>query len=133
MTKQRLNILVVEDDPGNRELLTTILEQEGHTVTCCKNGLEAIHWCFGKHDRLDVVLMDILMPIMDGIEAARLLKANPGTARLPIVCVSAKSSFSDPKSLARAGFDRVLTKPFKRQELIQAVEDAIRVKPEPGR
>lgn len=115
-----LNILVVDDEPTNREVAEVILVGEGHAVTCAENGQEALDLV--ERQRFDLVLMDILMPVMSGLEAIQRLRANAETRQLPIMCVSAKASGSNEKQGFEAGCDYYLKKPYKRKELLEALQ-----------
>lgn len=125
MPKRPLRVLVVEDEPANREIAQVILELEGHDVTCVTNGKEAIDLCIDEGSRFDLIVMDILMPVMTGIEATRRLKAHPDWQGVPIVCVSAKASGSDEQMGRAAGCDLYLTKPYDRKGMLKAVDDAM--------
>jgi CheY-like chemotaxis protein len=86
-------ILVVDDTPDNVQLLRLEMEDEGYEVICAMNGLDALE-CAAR-DEIDVILMDWMMPVMDGITALRELKSNPLLAAIPVVMVSAKFSETD--------------------------------------
>ena len=115
---RNLRVLVVEDEPANREVAEVILESEGHVVTTCENGAEAIDLCIKQGVHFDVILMDILMPVMDGLEATRQLKADPRTKDTPIICVSARASGSDRQQGLSAGCDYYMLKPYRRKDLL---------------
>jgi CheY-like chemotaxis protein len=120
-----LRILVVDDEPANREVAGVILSKLGHEVVLLENGAEALERCIEQGERFDLILMDILMPVLDGLEATRRLRAHNPTKDLPIVCVSARASGSDKEAGMAAGCDYYLTKPYRRQDLIQALIDTI--------
>lgn len=120
-----LHILVVEDEPSNREIAEVILTSHGHTVTCAENGQEALDLCIDQGKHFDAVLMDILMPVLDGLEATRRLRANPKTQDLVIICVSAKASGTDQGAGFEAGCDAYVRKPYKRKELLQALSETL--------
>lgn len=119
----RNTILVVDDEPTNCEVASIILTTLGHTVVTCSNGAEAVALCLADPGRFDAVLMDVLMPVMDGLEAIRRLRAEPSTQGIPIVCVSARASGSDRAAGLAAGCDRYVTKPYKRKDLIAALAE----------
>ena len=125
---KNLHILVVEDEPSNREIAEVILTSHGHRVTCVTNGQEALHLCIDQDMAFDAILMDVLMPVMDGLEATRRLRAHPKTQDLPIICVSAKASGSDQGAGLSAGCDTYVRKPYKRKELLQALSDTLLAK-----
>lgn len=117
-----LDVLVVEDDPSNRVLATTILSMEGHRVSAAENGRQVLDLVLGEGKRFDVILMDIQMPVMDGLEATRLLKADETAKTIPIVIVSGSS---DRETAMNSGCDRVLHKPYRRAELLEAMYDVL--------
>lgn len=125
---KNLHILVVEDEPSNREIAEVILTSHGHQVTCAENGQEALKLCHDEGMRFDAVLMDVLMPVMDGLEATRRLRAHPETRDLTIICVSAKASGSDQGAGLTAGCDTYVRKPYKRKELLQALSETLLAK-----
>ncbi|MNT45621.1 Transcriptional regulatory protein YycF [compost metagenome] len=125
---KNLHILIVEDEPSNREIAEVILTSHGHRVTCAENGEQALRLCIDEERHFDAVLMDVLMPVMDGLEATRRLRAHPKTQNLTIVCVSAKASGSDQGAGILAGCDTYVRKPYKRKELLQALSDALLAK-----
>ena len=92
----RLTILIAEDSPADRMLLSTIVSRQGHLVPTASNGLEAVGM-FGQ-ERPQLVLMDALMPVMDGFEAARRIKDLAGEALVPIIFLT---SLSESEALAR--------------------------------
>jgi len=113
-------ILVVDDDPNVREVIKTVLKK--YHVTEATNGLEALDMC--NEQRFDLVLMDIRMPEMDGIEATKsILKDSPGTK---IIAVTAYATHIREKILD-AGVLKILEKPFKINELKKLVEDVGRI------
>ena len=122
---KNLHILVVEDEPSNREIAEVILTSHGHRVTCAENGQEALKLCHDEGMRFDAILMDVLMPVMDGLEATRRLRAHPETRDLTIICVSAKASGSDQGAGLSAGCDTYVRKPYKRKELLQALSETL--------
>jgi CheY-like chemotaxis protein len=115
--------LVAEDNVVNRRLATRLLEMRGHVVLTANDGHEAV----GIHARepLDLVLMDLQMPGMDGIEATRAIRRHErstGAARTPIVALTACATLADREQCLKAGMDDYLSKPLRAAELFQAVE-----------
>lgn len=125
---KNLHILVVEDEPSNREIAEVILKSHGHQVTSVANGQEALELCLSEGQRFDAVLMDILMPVLDGLEATRRLRAHDATRDLAIICVSAKASGSDHSAGLEAGCDAYVRKPYKRKELLHALSASLLAK-----
>ncbi|MBI6546384.1 MAG: response regulator [Cyanobacteria bacterium NC_groundwater_1444_Ag_S-0.65um_54_12] len=123
-----MNILVVEDEPTNREIVEVILKSEGHCVTSCEDGQQALTFCLSADTKFDLVIMDILMPVMDGLEATRRLRAHTRMQEIPIICVTAKASGSDEKTGMEAGCDSYVKKPYRRKELLAAIQQTLLVK-----
>jgi CheY-like chemotaxis protein len=116
-----LQILLVEDHPINQILATTLLKKWGHTVVLAQNGQEAVD-LFARQ-RWDVILMDMQMPVMGGLEATRLIRAAEvvGT-RTPIIAMTANAMDSDRQACLQAGMDDHLAKPFNAQGLQAMLE-----------
>jgi cyclic di-GMP phosphodiesterase len=119
-------ILVVDDEPANRYLMEALLEPQGYTVLTAENGEEALE-SFGKHQP-DLLLLDIMMPKMDGIEVCRRLKSHPDTRLTPVVLVSALAALDDRVRGLEAGADDFLTKPIERVELMARVRALLNLK-----
>lgn len=114
-----MKVLVVEDDPINRELMTLLLERIGQQVELARNGQEALD-LFYEGATFDIVLMDIDMPILDGMATARALRAGEGgeqAAELPIVALTAFNTLSDQSRFKKAGMDYFLSKPVALKDL----------------
>jgi nitrogen fixation negative regulator NifL len=106
-----LQVLLVEDHPINQILATTLLKKWGHTVVLAKNGQEAVD-LFGSQT-WDVILMDMQMPVMGGLEATRLIRQTEGAGkRTPIIAMTANAMDSDRQACLQAGMDDHLAKPF---------------------
>jgi CheY-like chemotaxis protein len=106
-----LLVLLVEDHPINQMLATTLLKKWGHRVVLAKNGQEAVDLFPGEP--WDLVLMDMQMPVMGGLEATRLIRANETQGqRCPIVAMTANAMESDQQACISAGMDAHLAKPF---------------------
>lgn len=109
---ERLSILIAEDNAADRMLLSTIVSRQGHRVLTASNGLEAV--ALFEQERPQLVLMDALMPIMDGFEAARRIKQAAGEELVPIIFLT---SLTEGEALVRcleAGGDDFLAKPYNR-------------------
>lgn len=112
-------ILVVEDEPTNLEVAIVILKNAGHTVGTATNGEEALE-CL-RDEAFDLVLMDVLMPVMDGITATRAIRADPRLANVRIVGVTAKAANKDRQEMLDAGMEAVLIKPYRNKILRDTV------------
>lgn len=120
-TDKPLSVLLAEDVEVNVMLCQIRLEQRGHRVTVAWNGKEAVEAL--KRESFDVVLMDIQMPVMDGLEAAQLIRAGETAGQhTPIIALSASVLFEDQKASLEAGMDRFLTKPVDFDELFRVME-----------
>lgn len=110
MSQASLDILVAEDSDSDRLLLRALLERQGHVVTAVENGREAV--ARYREKRPDLVLLDVMMPEMDGIEAAREMRALAGTALIPIIFLTSLNKAQDLAACLAAGGDDFLTKPW---------------------
>lgn len=117
----QLRVLVADDEPSNAQIAEIILASAGHSVTCCRNGAEVLELCLTRGERYDLVLMDILMPEVDGLEATRILRSHPMTKDMPILCLSARASGSDRRIGLDAGCTHYISKPIKRPQLLAEI------------
>lgn len=123
--RQQLNILLAEDNQVNQKLAVSLLEGEGHSVKVVGNGREALTLL--ENQRFDVVLMDVQMPVMDGLEATALIrKMEALTGRhVPIIAMTAYAMKGDRERCLEAGMDGYVSKPVRRVELIRAIKHLI--------
>ena len=112
-------ILVVDDEPTIVRLMEFILARQGHEMIVAVNGEEALEKIKSQHP--DLVLLDIMMPRIDGYEVAQRLRADPATAKLPIIMLSAKAQDEDIRKGVEVGVDEYITKPFTPDHLVQVV------------
>lgn len=112
-------ILLVEDEATNQEVALLILRHQGWESLVATNGEEALR--MAQEAQPQLILMDLLMPVMDGLEATRRLKANPSTAHIPVVAVTAKASQNDRQQAEAAGCAGFLTKPYRNRALVEVV------------
>ena len=112
-------VLVVDDDDVIRQLISVNLELEGFEVSTAVDGQDCLEKV--KDVRPDVVTLDIMMPRLDGWEAASRLRADPDTADIKVVLLSARAQEADLERGSRIGVDAYLTKPFDPDELIDIV------------
>jgi hypothetical protein len=110
-------ILVVEDDVRNVFALTNVLESKGAKVLIARNGREALE-TLEKSPEVALVLMDIMMPEMDGLEATRAIRKNPAWAKLPILALTAKAMKDDQERCRQAGANDYITKPLDVEMLL---------------
>ena len=112
-------ILVVDDDPVIQKLLSVNFEMEGYRVITASDGIEGLERI--RDDAPDLVLLDVMMPRMDGLAVARQLKSDPATKKIPVLLLSAKAQSSDIHGGLDAGADDYVTKPFDPLELLDKV------------
>ena len=112
-------ILIVEDDPKSLTLTKDLLEISGYTTIQATDGEQGVE--LAKAAKPDLILMDIMMPNMDGLEATRILKADTTTARIPIIAVTAYAMEGDSERTLEAGCDGYIAKPFDIQEVLKVV------------
>jgi diguanylate cyclase (GGDEF)-like protein len=119
-------ILIIDDSRLIREMVKDTLEPAGYHVIEGGNGKEAIDRACRNHP--DLIIIDIVMPQMDGIDATRILSRTPETAGIPIIILTARSSTTDIKAGLEAGAVDYITKPFDGMELLARVDSAVRIK-----
>jgi two-component system, cell cycle response regulator len=119
-------ILVVDDVPANVKLLEVRLLAEYFDVLTASTGAEALETC--ENGKIDVVLLDVMMPEMDGFEVCRRLKADPATSHIPVIMITALDHVSDRVKGLEAGADDFLTKPVNDLQLMTRVKSLVRLK-----
>jgi two-component system, cell cycle response regulator DivK len=112
-------VLIVEDNLDNRIIYRTILEHSGFLVIEAEDGVTGVR--LARERRPDLVLMDISIPVIDGHEATRILKADPATASIPIVALTAHAMAEDRIRAADAGCDGYLAKPAEPKHVVAEV------------
>ena len=122
MVKQ--TILIIEDEPELQEILTYNLEAQGYIVHVCDHGTRGLE----ASQKLipDIILLDVMLPGMDGLEVCRHLRSNKTTKRIPIVMLTAKSEEVDQLVGFQLGADDYVTKPFKVRVLIERIKSLLR-------
>src|SRR6202043_2673531 len=116
-----VRVLVVDDSDINLEVAQRILEKQGAMVTTCSDGLAALEHVRDHHQTLDVVLMDVQMPTLDGNEATRRIREELQLTLLPIVALTAGALVVERQRALEAGMDDFISKPFDPQALIRKV------------
>lgn len=106
---RRDNILIIDDDPDTLEFLRIVFNVRGRDVVGAQTGLDGLR--LARQQVFDLILVDIMMPDIDGYEVCRRLRADPHTAEVPLVIVTARSSLLDQTQGLEAGADRFLIKP----------------------
>jgi len=120
--RPRLRILLAEDNPINQRLAMRLLEKRGHSVAVAASGHEALDWTEREH--FDLILMDVQMPDMDGLEATTILREREGSAgrRTPVVALTAHTMQGDRERCLKAGMDNYIHKPIDAVKFIEVVE-----------
>jgi CheY-like chemotaxis protein len=113
-------ILLVEDNEMNRDMLSRRLERRGYRVAIALDGEQGV--LMAGSEAPDLILMDMSLPVLDGWEAARRLKAAPGTRAIPIIALTAHAMVGDREKAIEAGCDDYDTKPVEFQRLLEKVE-----------
>ncbi len=113
-------ILLVEDNEMNRDMLSRRLERKGHTVSLALDGAEGLQKA--RTESPDLILMDMSLPVVDGWEATRQLKADQATRRIPIIALTAHAMASDEQKARDAGCDDFDTKPIELPRLLEKIE-----------
>jgi DNA-binding response OmpR family regulator len=121
-------ILVADDEPINRSLIQRRLEREGYRVLTAQNGQEAVEKA--RASLPDLVILDVMMPVMDGLEACELIKEDLTTRDIPIIFLSARDETDIKVKGLTLGANDYISKPFKAEELLARVDVAIRLKRE---
>lgn len=117
--RERLKILLVEDNLLNQRVVTFSLKKYNHEVTIANNGLEAVEMF--RENQYDVILMDLMMPVMDGLEATVKIREeeemNKSDKRIPIIAITANTMDNDRDTCISYGMDDFMSKPFDIEKL----------------
>ena len=116
-------ILLVEDNEMNRDMLSRRLHRNGYEVVTAEDGLQGVETAI--REKPDLILMDMSLPVMDGWEATRRLKADPGTAGIPVIALTAHAMAGDEQSAYAAGCDDFDTKPIDLPRLLGKIQAAL--------
>ena len=114
-----VHILIVEDDPEAAHILELSLKREGYEISIAMGGIQGLSAV--ESSRPDVVLLDLMMPDMDGFEVMKRTRAKPATADTPIIVVSARTQQADKLMAKQLGANGYLTKPYRRADLLDAI------------
>jgi CheY-like chemotaxis protein len=113
-------ILVVENEVSNRILIERVLSTRGYFCLTASNGREALEIL--DHQRVDLILTDLSMPVLDGYRTMQLIRARPALANVPIVAVTAYALNDENEAAMQIGCNEYLTKPFKPRQLLEVVD-----------
>jgi two-component system, cell cycle response regulator DivK len=116
-------ILIVEDNPRNLKLVRDVLQVKGYDTLEAGTGEEGVR--IATAERPDLILMDIQLPGMNGIEALHALRGDPATAAIPVIAVTASVMQDDRKTIMAAGFDAYVGKPINLREFLDSVRAAL--------
>ena len=122
-------ILLVEDNEMNRDMLSRRLERKGYAITMAVDGAQGV--TKAQSDSPDLILMDMSLPILDGWEATRRLKADPATKAIPIIGLTAHAMAEDEQKAREAGCDDFDTKPIELERLLRKIEAQLQKPPAP--
>ena len=117
MTEERKKVFCIEDNPVNMLLVSRIVEAEGHELVKAEDGPKAIKMLLEDGQTPDIILLDINLPGIDGLELARLFKANERVARIPLIATTAQVLVGDRERCLEAGCDDYLPKPLDIRKL----------------
>ena len=112
-------VLLVEDNPANMTLAVFLLESAGHTTLCAVDAEAGLALAF--HEQPDLILMDIQLPGMDGLEAIALLKQDEATRAIPVIALTALAMKGDEERIRAAGCDGYIAKPMRYQEFLAII------------
>ena len=122
-------ILLVEDNEMNRDMLSRRLERKGHSISIAIDGAEGLSKA--RSEAPDLILMDMSLPVIDGWEATRQLKADEATRRIPVIALTAHAMASDEQKAREAGCDDFDTKPIELPRLLDKIDALLQSKPGP--
>lgn len=117
-------ILIAEDNELNRELLVTVLNFNGFVTITANDGAEAVS--LAKSEQPELVLMDIQMPKLDGFDALKRLRSSTETTSIPVVAVTGNVMPHDLDRITQSGFDSIIYKPYKIDELLTAINAVLK-------
>lgn len=124
-----ISVLVVDDNPTNRMVATTLCEMYGCRTATAENGAEAVE--MARTDQYDLILMDIMMPVMDGTEATRRIRSGGGPAsRVPILALTANADLADAAFYRHCGVNGVVEKPIRPEQLLAAMNAVLQIDPD---
>ena len=117
-------ILLVEDNEMNRDMLSRRLEKRGYTLSMAEDGDVGV--AMAKSELPDLILMDMSLPVLDGWDATKQIKADPATARIPVIALTAHAMESDRQKALAAGCDDFDTKPVELNRLLLKIEELLK-------
>lgn len=118
--RAQYSVLIVEDNPTNQMVIQLILSRQGHKVFITSNGKEAINFIQSEKAPIDIILMDVSMPVMDGLTTTKVMRQN--NINIPIVALTAHTSNEDKCSCLDVGMNDFVTKPVRTKEITEAID-----------
>ena len=118
-----MKILIVEDNEDNLKLFNIIVESGGHAAILARDGEEAVETA--KKEIPDIILMDIQMPKMNGLEAAKILKSDQSTAKIPIIALTAYAMIEEKEKLGKEWFDGYIAKPVGVKDILKVIDEIL--------
>jgi len=120
-----MRMLIAEDIEINKEILLSLLENTGLVIDCAENGKEAVSMVESATDKYNIIFMDVQMPVMDGLEATRRIRALPGcqSDRLPIIAMTANVFKDDVENCLEAGMNDHLSKPLDVEKVFETLSN----------
>jgi two-component system cell cycle response regulator DivK len=125
-----ITVLVIEDNPANMTLTVILLESVGHTVLTATNAEAGLR--LARSEQPSLILMDIQLPGMDGLQATALLKEDPATRDIPVIAVTAMAMKGDEERIRAAGCDGYVAKPMSYQGFLEVVAEHLDQAPPSG-
>lgn len=125
---KNFRILVVDDSEINLEVASRIFTKQGAIISTASNGVEALEWLNNNANEVDVILMDLQMPVLNGYEATKLIRQNPKLKNIPVIAFSAGVLKSQIKEALDAGVNDFITKPFNVEEAIKTIQNFAQAK-----
>ena len=119
-SEDNFRILLIEDEPVIRELVRSMLSEGAVSVDCASDGLEGLR--LAKASAYRLILLDVVLPAMDGITVCRMIKSDPATSSVPLYMLTAKAKPSDVAAAMKAGADGYIHKPFRGTDLMELVD-----------
>lgn len=117
------SVLIVDDEPTTRHMLRMLFELEGFVTYEAQDGREALEQVDQNHP--DVVILDVMMPEMDGITACKIIRSNPATQTLPIIMLSGKAHYEAVEEGLQAGANLYMGKPMQMPELMKSIHELL--------
>ncbi|MEZ0307600.1 MAG: response regulator [Ramlibacter sp.] len=124
------NILIVEDNDANMKLAVLLLANKGHTSLCASDAETGL--TMARESQPDLILMDVQLPGMDGLAATKLLKADPATASIPVLALTAMAMKEDREKTRLAGCDAYIAKPLRYLELYEKIDGLLAMRLPPA-